>query len=251
MLKEAIDRVAELGVSAAGIEIRDLCNRKKLVRKGNVFEVMTMDPPEKRYEALDCDSFVAMVNALAADPIVLIDGVAVLALLDENEQEGRVFLHLSPSRAFKALDAIGSPTDQKKLIAYLREELAGCIEPRFLAVVRRLDFARRNDGMAHVQHGRELLGKSVEAAVQSAEGEIPEVIVVTLPAWTEIGFDSTIQVRCAVSVDPVNEKITVRPIGEELQGQLMAIRDKLRAFLQNKFMDEGADRLVVNGSCKN
>lgn len=251
MLKEAIDRIAELGVSASGIEVKDLCGRKKLVRMGSAFEMMKVDPPEKRYEALDCDSFVSMVAALASDPIILIDGVAVLAVMDETEQEGRIFLHLLPSRAFKALEAIANPTDQKRLIAYLREELAGCIEPRFLAVVRRLDFARRNDGLAHIQHGRESLGKSVEAAVQSAEGEIPEVIVVTLPAWTELGFDSTIQVRCAVSVDPVNEKLTVRPIGEELQSQLQQLRDKLRAFLQNKFMDEGEERLVVNGSCKN
>lgn len=248
MLKEAIDRIAELGVQSSGIEVKHLCNRTHLVRKGHAFETVEFDAPERCYIALDCDSFVKTVAKLGEDPLVMIDSGAALAVLDEENHKGKALLNLEPSRAMKALVAIGAPTDQKKLIAFLREELADCIEPRFLAIVRRLDFTRRNDGKSHVIHGRESLGKEVEAAVQSSEGELPEGVLVTLPAWTDIGFNSVIQLRCAVSVDPVSEKIWIRPMGEELEMNMCELRNKLRAFLFAKFEEEGDAPLVICGS---
>jgi hypothetical protein len=248
MLKEAIDRIAELGVEASGIETCDLYDRKFVLRKGTAFEILERDPPEAKYETLDCPSFVSLVNALGEDPLVLIDCERVVGILDESKKRGRVYLGLEKSRAAKALTALGNPTDQKKLIGFLREELAGCVEEKFLAIVRRLDFSRRNDGNSSIQHGRESLGRSVEAAVQSAEGQVPEIVVVTLPAWGSIEFDSTIQLRCAVHVDAVAEKISIRPIGEELEIAVNFVMSKLQVHLLNLFSDEGNDTQVVLGS---
>lgn len=248
MLKEAIEKLAELGTTASGIEVKPLCNRKVLVRQGSEHSLMTTDAGPRNYRCDNCDSFVELTAALGHEPIVFVDERAVTAVLDDDYRDDKVSMGIPYSRAFNALGEIGKPCDQRLVIAKLREELDGCTDSRFLAVIRRMDFQRSNDGRAHITHGRESLGKSVEAAVQSADGDIPEAIVMQFPAWAAIGFDSTVAVKCAVTVDPVNEKIAVRPVGEELQLELARVRAKLRDFLATKFAEKASGVIVVLGS---
>jgi len=248
MLKEAIDRLAELGSEAAGIEIKELDQRKVVVRTGTTYATVERDPPPRKYVAEQVVGFVAIVEQLATNGIVFVDSESVVAVLDDDIRSDKIVMPLTESRALTALRELATPRDQRFLITKLREELAGCVEERFLATIRRLDFSRKNDGRSSIQHGKESLGKSVEAVVQSAEGDVAEVIVVSFMAFTDIGAGSTIEVRCAVTLDAVNEKIAIRPVGEELTSGLLRARqgvcEKLGALLDGITCVVGSPGLI-------
>lgn len=225
MLKEAIDRLAELGSEAAGIEVQHLCNRKLLVRQGTTYSTVEKDPLPRDHVASDLDGFVNLVEDLSEGAgIIFVGETEVIGILDSDTRDDLVRMPLVRTRALDAALELAVPRDQRTVISKLREELYGCCDERLLAVIRRLDFSRTSDGRSHVQHGRESLGKSVEAQVQSSDGEIPEITVFNMPAFKDPLLVSEIEFRCAVTVDPANEKLSFRPMGEQLERELLRVR---------------------------
>lgn len=246
MLAEAIDRISGLARDAAGVEITELGHRKILVASGGSYSEMQRPPKPRNHAATNGASFVSLVNELKAESaIVFVSEGQVVAILDSNDREDRVTLELPHSEAYKAFALLGVPQNQRSVIRMLREELYGAIDLSFLAIIRRLDFTRRNDGNSSVMHGRESLGRSVEATVQSAEGEVPEIVAVQLRVHEVPDLVGDITFRAAVSVDPTEEKIALRSAGDSFRRAVLENQAKIVSQLEDDFASEPGVTVVA------
>ena len=107
----------------------------------------------------------------------------------------------------------------------LRGPLADTFDPQHLRVLKNLDFTRKSDGSRSVTHKSESLGRSVELAAQSRDGDIPEVIVFQVPRFDFEG-SPTIHVKMAVEVDAEADLISLFVIGDAFtQGTRSALRE--------------------------
>lgn len=246
MLSDAINTLATLGTKANGIEVHDLDFRRKLIRTGDRYEQFRVSPPVRSYTVLDFNSFVSVVRAVAIDTqaIVFVNADGAYCYFDELERSDHVRLPFVRSRAYDAMLALGEKRDQRTVITMLREQLANCIDPGFLSIVRRLDFKRRNDGANNLQHGRESLGKSVEQVVQSEQGEIPEYITASFPLWNVRGFASTVTVGYAVSIDIAVEQLSLKPVGEQLVNAIAEATELFAVSLLNAFTESANNEPV-------
>lgn len=172
-----------------------------------------------------------------ACPQLFHDDGGVYLVIDANDRREIVSLPLRKSERFKTLEAmvaspwIGTPAQTVQL---LRFKLQGVGCDALIAALRKVDFARTNKTSADVTHGRETLGRSVEAAVQSVD-TIPEVFAVDLPVFTNNGLrDQIFRVRCGIHIDPHEGTIRIAPLADEitsaLTGAQFAIIEALNAM---------------------
>lgn len=227
MLKEAIDRIAELGTAASGIEVVSLHHRTKLIREGSNFREVEIGPEPRCDTVESVDDMGLLIEKVGTNAIAYVGTTKIIAVLDADKRDDRVIMPLEKSPAICALLELSSGVTQKQLIQSLREPLADCCEPKFLAIIRRLDFSRKSDGRSDVQHGRESLGRSVEAAIQSSEGDIPETVAFELPWLTSRDLPTLMTIKCAVSMDVVNERIALRPVGDCLESEIFRVRQQI------------------------
>lgn len=241
MLLEAINRIAQLGSKEKSVEIHEFCNRKKIVRQGDDFQILEVDPPPRNHSVSDLASFVDATTDLKAEACMVFVGEEfVIAVLDDGTRSDRVIWKLERSQAFLQLMELATPCKQPAVVAALREELADTYDPKLLAIVRRLDFKRRNDGHSHIEHGRESLGRSVESVVQSSEGDLPEVTLFQLRCFKDPSFDSSISLKCAITPDAMTETLAFRPTGEQLGDELLRVRRRLVTELQEDLAGSGS-----------
>ena len=135
-------------------------------------------------------------------------------------------LQLVGSRAWETLAWWnGKGFKQKEAVRLLRGPLADTFDGQHLRVLKNLDFTRKSDGSRTASHKGESLGRSVEAATQSRDGDIPEVIAFTVPRFDFEG-SPTITIKMAVEVDGEADTISLFVIGDAfVQGTRSALNE--------------------------
>ncbi|MCA8968809.1 MAG: hypothetical protein KDC95_03470 [Planctomycetes bacterium] len=221
MLAELVDKLVGLGRNAARVEVLEVpgsLGRRHYVRNGESLSIVTRESRPQKTEFLDLADFAAAVKH-CPEPEVHVHRGGVYALTDRGDRFDRVSLELEETRRMGALRSLstgwsGSP---KQAMLVLRKEFYGTgVEP-VIQALSRIDFKRTSSGKSHVEHGRESLGRSVEASVQQADA-VPESFVIRLPSiWDTIGLRSIgIELECQLFIDVEDEKIELRVPVDEL-----------------------------------
>lgn len=179
---------------------------------------------------------------------VYVDETGVTAILDEYDRAERVKMAFTYSAQFLALQSLQKLTNQKVFITTLRSALNGCCSyPDIIRIVRKIQFKRSNDGAKTVEHGRESLGRSVEMAVQSIDGDnIPEELTFRVNLFsTPSDVPSQVELSFALDINVENEGLTLIPIGD------IEARERLRVLTEiahrlEELVPEGT--LVASGT---
>jgi len=86
-----------------------------------------------------------------------------------------------------------------------------------ITALRQIDFTRTSAGKSHVEHGKESLGRSVEAAVQQAD-KVPEDFVVRVPVYTNPGAGAfLVEVRVMLYLDLEGQQVVLQTMPDELE----------------------------------
>lgn len=147
-------------------------------------------PPARAHEVQDLASFCRAVAEFGSeDASVWYAEGLVIGLLGDGRREDRVVLRLHLADQFKAVAALdkGEPRrfDQRGMIWFLRHSMAKALaDPGLVPLFRTFSFQQRNTGNSTIEHGKESLGRSVEAACTAGQ-TMPEWIEVRVPFVTE------------------------------------------------------------------
>lgn len=192
MLADAIKTIVGLGQAARSIEVltHPSLPDQLFVRHGDQLIEHFVPPPPRKPTLAGLQDVFAMLRkkGIARNPEVYVGSSGVVAFLDGEDREERLTMPLTESARFKLCQDIErqprayAPRD---LVRFLRQTLWG-VDASVIQSLSRIDFTRTSTGKTDVRHGRETLGRTVEAVVQQAE-QVPESFTVSVPIWTTPG----------------------------------------------------------------
>lgn len=231
MLSEALKFQHELGKQAVNPRTLDLPgNKLLLVKPGGESEIIEKGLAQRNDSVASLASMIDWCHNNGQDEEldVWVSEGSVVAVNNyiEPSMTNRATLKLTNSKAWQALsDWCGKGFKQKESVRTLRGPLADTFDPQHLRVLKNLDFTRKSDGSRSVTHKGESLGRSVETAAQSKDGDIPEVIAFTVPRYDFEG-SPTVVVKMAVEVDAEADLISLFVIGDAfIQGTRAALNE--------------------------
>lgn len=233
MLAEFIGAIRDLSVKAAGASVVKVAEHDRtayLVHDGKA-EMVAVPPPLRNHSLFSVDSLCEF--AQTAHGSVWHDESNVVVMLDDADRREWATLPLVKSAPFLVLENLSRSTKtftQKELVRLLRHDLRNAGVENVLAAVKRLEWKRTNDGRSSVEHGRESLGRSVEAAVNNAES-IPEFLVATIPVYSTPGADGRFAVYCTLEIDLQNERFALLPDLDSLADAVHGAQESLHEHL--------------------
>jgi hypothetical protein len=210
-------------------------------------------PSFRNYQAIDLPSLVSLLGLAEGPRLVFVgaceDGVSVMCYLDELDRKETVRMTVEYSQAYAAFVKLNDWQKQKLVVTTLRDQLFGSTESGLLGKLRSLDFTRRNDGTKTIEHGRESMGRSIELAVQSKNGEIPEKVTFRIPMFASRDFSKFIATcDCSLDLDASMEAIRFVPTGDQLESaieySILHVADTIREGLDAA----GLESTVVLGA---
>ncbi len=240
MLKEGLAYLADAFQKAAEPKVVRAFPRQLVVWSGG--ERSTVDvPPRPRLDRVDTiDAFVRAAEAYAVEgesAIWVGADAAVLVIDDDDHRLDRVVLPLPTTETFQTLARLRKDQpwfEQKEFVRLLGVDLQAALPPHaLLNQVRRVRFETGQVVTAAKERTRESMGREITAAVQAAEGEIPErvecvVRVHDVPLTNDVRF----AIPCAVEVDPGVGRFRLTPypdaIASVLGRSLDVIADAIR-----------------------
>lgn len=224
MLAEAINTIAGLVETGNAIETfrcDDL--RKVLVRRGKEIEMHDLPPVQRggRLHGVEDLVAAALDDEFAPDPEVFHEGDGIVLVLNRADRHELVKMPLTCTDRFLTLMSLAkTPRNMapREWVRFLRFDLSGTGIDHVIAVLRKVDFARRSDGKMHVEHGRESLGRSVEMVVQTPGDAIPETFDVTVPVYATPGLRdaTTVTLRMGVHIDVEATTVVIKPLADEI-----------------------------------
>lgn len=129
-------------------------------------------------------------------------------------------------------DKSGAMLNQKAFVRLLRIDLRRCFtDSNLLALVRNLKWKVGADTAGDVQHGRESLGRAIQAEVRG-ESSIPEDIFLSVPIWENFRFATT--VTCAVEIFPAEEVFKLTPLPGSMERALDDGLDAIRELFESE-----------------
>lgn len=242
MLAELLHAVVGLSrqTTAVAFHTSGLVPRKLWVQHGDDLQQVDADPPMRMHQLAGLVDLIAALKdkAIARCPEVYVGGGQVIALLDRADRRDRITVDLVESARFKlcgVLQERPSKTQPKDLVKLLKLEFHGGNHNHVTQALSRIDFVRTSAGRTDVAHGRESLGRSVEAQVQQAD-QVPERFSIQVPIWTTNGFCCyTANVEFGLHLDLEAQLVELRVLSDEcarVRNQTLGVlADDLRAEL--------------------
>lgn len=231
MIEQALAFQHSLGKKSAEAKTLDLPgNKLLLVKPSGESEIIDKGPALRNDRVASLASLVDWCgnNGIEEQLDVWVSDKLVLAVNGYNNPAStdKATLSLRESSAWATLLLWnGQGRKQKEAVRLLRGPLADTFDPQHLRVLKNLDFTRKSDGSRSVTHKGESLGRSVEAASQSRDGDIPEVIAFTVPRFDFEG-SPTVFIKMAVEVDAEADTISLFVIGDAfVQGTRAALNE--------------------------
>jgi len=208
--------------SAAGAKMLELDARTDLVVLPDGSSSERSRPAPLRYTQLESLPDLCLMAAdelIAESPEVYFAESGVTLVLDRSDLRETVLCPLVTSEKWDSLLELvnGKSMTPAEAVRFMRFDLpgTGAEAAAVLTALRNVDFKRTGEGRTVVQHGRESLGRSVEAVVQNIEA-IPETFCVRAPIFTTLGaegFEQTLAV--GIYVDVSAEKIHFQLLPDE------------------------------------
>lgn len=240
MLRDALMALVDLGQKAKSVELvtHEKLPDKVFVRHGEELEEHDVPPPRRSSEIHDlADLIKYLQSGIAPYPEVYVSRESVRAYLHREDRRDQVFMPMTLTHRFSTLWGLANKVTHfspKEAIALLRFDLYGNHSPAMISALRKVDFTRRNTGENVTEHGRESLGRSVEAEVQQA-AEIPDEFLVSVPIYQEAGLRSfEVTARVCVYLDAQNEAIRLIPLKDEIEASWGNILGEIRDSISNQ-----------------
>jgi hypothetical protein len=240
MIKEALAYLVGLGLAESTPKTLELPGGEVLVLAGSHVAQLQRDPVPIRDRLDSIADLVLWVNnrrdVEINDVEIFIDRFECCAIQNRDRQHltSRATVIFDPSKAFIALESWGRGMKQPAIVRALRGPLSGTCDVKYLNVFRRLNFSRLDESNRAIGSAGEKLGRSVELAAQSSEGDLPEVINFGL-RFLSLRDCPIVDVRCAVEVDVDGQLVSVQPVGDDFEQAWTATQsemvDHLRAML--------------------
>ncbi len=237
---DTLQLVQETAVKAAGVDIKPIPGDPDhvVISQNGAYEIRSVPPARIAHKVLSLDDLVCFVKKFEEQEeeerpkTIWHDRDRVVVLLNERDRRDCVEFALVPSEALKLLRALETPGNQAIFqAAFVRMlKIDFGVNAALVAIFRTLDFKRGDEAHGDIQHGRESLGKSVQAAVQGTAA-IPEDLILNVPLYSSVGEDTPYQIRCAVEINPIQNTFKLTPFPNELETVIHAhqatIHDRL------------------------
>jgi len=252
MLAELLTKLQEMARGEAAVSFHEhpLIPGKGWLSKGQDLREIEIPPQERLHGIYTLSSLVELVasSEIAEAPEVFCSEHGAHAILGRSRREGAL-LPFTPSERWQALEGLardGGAMSVPSAVKLLRFGLHGTGTEAVVQALRRVDFKRSSDGASVTEHGRESLGRSVEAAVQQADS-IPEEFSVEVPVFSTPGTlaASTLAVRCGIYLDVLNETVQIRPLADELARAKHAAVQQIADTLETQLGDRGRSQVPV------
>lgn len=246
MLKEALEHLESQAKRAASPQSvsASLRNATLVVINGETKRI-EHEPQPRRHKVASLDSFATLLNGPGdGDGTARINasvwhfGDMVVAIFDDSDasfRDDRAEWKLNGSRKFSVLTSNAEqPRPHTAFVDFLVENFRDELEeshPGLLGVIRKLRFTNNSEGNSSVQHGRQSMGKSVEAAITGSE-PLPETVILNVKRWADL--EHVIAVECLLKLDPLEGKLAPKPLADELQ----EAENKAQAWLHEQISQE-------------
>lgn len=254
MLADLMTKLQEMARGEAAVHFHEnpKLPGKVFLVQGDSCEEFEAPPLERSHGIEDVASLVSLVanSEIATKPELFCGSGGVTAILGESRRE-TAYMTLDTTTRWQSLWRLRSIESMsiQAAVQLLRFDLHGTGVDTVITALRRVDFKRSSDGSSVVEHGRESLGRSVEAAVQQAD-QIPEEFRVSVPVYAKPGLLdlSTVSVRCGVYLDVVSEAVRIKPLADELESAQQAALGRLADYLRNELAERGRECPVFVGT---
>jgi hypothetical protein len=252
MLAEFLDRLKTICLDAekpSVLEHPKLPHHRVFVAfKGTITEHPRVPPDRRdRLEGLDdlrvsMSDYVPTLSTLEGAPgaaarSIFIDEHSITCCYGEGRFD-RSVVELRKTQRFQLLSSIaGRLMTQKEAVQCLRFELHAVGADALLASIRTLDFQNIKRSAGVIQHGKESLGRSIEATVPQGD-RVPEQFTASVPVFLNGGLrDLVAQVRCAVYLNVEAERLQLVPLADEVRSAydtaLAQVASKVRALVED------------------
>lgn len=173
-----------------------------------------------RMQSLRDFVFAVLDGAIAPAPEVYYGTEKVVAFCDRAVRRDQVSFAVTTSERWAGVSSLrgqGRSFGPKEAIQFLRFEVAAPGAEPVIQALRRVDFTRTSAGRTVNEHGRESLGRSVEAAVQQAD-QIPEAFTVEVAPFASAGLQGiTVALRIGVVLDLEAQRVVFRLLPDEYE----------------------------------
>ena len=242
MIKEGIQSIVDLTIQATSARVIE----SEIPGFYEVHEHGTVKleaSPEFRIADLESlDSLIRFVaaNDICESPEVYVGHEKITVLCSAPSRLNSAHLKLYHSERFMFLEGLAggrsfSPGDA---VTAFRFALEGTGADPFILAMRHIDFSRSSDGAFSKEHGKESLGRRVEAKAQGREG-VPESFKVTVPVFGAVGLrEFQSDVRLGVELRPESETVYVRAFSDELQSARLNACRQIVNHLAGEFGNE-------------
>ncbi|MDM4015812.1 hypothetical protein [Roseiconus lacunae] len=225
--------------------------RRKVLRvlNGKVDETEIERPSLIREVETLRDVMTLVATFKGSEPTIFVSEERIDVVLDNDDRLEKVSMRLQHSPQFVALLTLAEGRQQRELVRVLRTRLAGCVDNKdFLSIVRQVEFDVNRGSHGTVNHTGESLGRSVTMEARTKVGEIPEEIIVRLPLF-QVPHDLATEMvlRCAVTVEPESQKISIEPTGNVLAVERKRVMSEVIELLESH---NDADATIVSGRCE-
>lgn len=234
MIREAIEKLEELYGEASGFRVLNLDERRMLVARGDEIREIEQSPPLRSPGLSSVSSLVAMAERCER-PAVYFSHTRAELVLDREDRRELAVLDFETTQRWAAVWGLrnGLSFTPRDAVKFLRFDLHS-VAPALLAGLRKVDFKRASEGRSQVEHGRESLGRSVEAAVQNIEA-IPEEVEVEVPMFLTDGLDDLVQrVWIGVYIDLDAERIELRTLSDEIPSACRRVSRQIESILRTE-----------------
>lgn len=250
MLAEFVSKIAELAVGKKQVEAVEVPElRKIIVRKGDEYSDEEIPPDFRSADLTSLDDFCRYVT----DPRIPVDPNMVeifhsperiVAYLDGARREDMAQMTLRHSAEWMAIERLlPRSAPPVELLKFLRKNF-NAVPQEVRDSLSRIDFTRTSSGRTSVEHGRESLGRSVEASVQQAD-KIPESFKVTVPMYDNPGLRGIrVTVQIGIYLHSTEEQVEFFALPGEIDAAVNQVHEEI-----GKRLAAGApDAQVFHGS---
>lgn len=244
---ESIKSLAERGLKPELIDVDE--NQKVIVVGGQVIKTFTKDEPFGSLAVSDFPSFVEAAIYLVAQSeqaVVKVSPNAIKLICDGNKphKTASVSLMLKEAEAYKCLmEWVNQPKSISTINKLLRTKLANTFDEKLLPIFKQVEFSRAGATMVTKTTHRDTMGKTIDNAVKSLAGEMPEFLAFTTPMLVNAPCES-VRMLFYVDVNHDNETIGISPVGDEID---VAIRHTVHSLIE-RLESDVPTALVVAGA---
>ena len=248
---EVLRLIQQTAVEAQTAKVLELPGdgRKKYVQVGGTLTEKEIPPGPRNHQVRSLADLVAYAKSCDKG-VVWHSYLEVVLVIDDADRRDLVTFQLTRSRQLSVLTGLDArknekPLRQDELIRMLRFDLG--VDTAVLAKFRKLDWTNAQNSTADLQHGKDRMGKQIEAACQGTDG-LPETLRLSVPVYEDAGEREPYVVEVGIEVDATNQVFYVQPLAGEMQRVWDLAQQNLRGRLDAGHKELGAAVDVYFGS---